>query len=103
MILGPVGIPSWFRCLVVALVTLGTGLDVVPIPLLSASDPSAVEAGDPLAPSQDDERDETPDDVSDLSWPQVRMVVRAGASHPRSGWPDFPRADRLGRARALDR
>ena len=39
------------------------------------------------AAPDDAERDETPDEVGDLAWPQVKLVARAGSLWPRVGSP----------------
>lgn len=65
------------RTLVVALAILGTGADTLPIPLLTSMRLCEPEGEAPYAPSREDERDETPDDASDLAWPLLRFVARS--------------------------
>src|SRR6266404_1395270 len=70
------------RSLVVALAILGTGADALPIPVLAATGLCDADVEGPYAPSREDERDETPDDASDLAWPLVRIVARSSRSDP---------------------
>src|SRR4051812_5599666 len=83
------------RCLVVAVSILGTGADALPRPLLAATGLCDSDVEDPYSPSQEDERDETPDDASDLTWPLLRLVARSGQSDP------FVRLARLLRSSTL--
>jgi hypothetical protein len=68
------------RTLVVALAIFGTGADALPLPFLAAAGLCAPDGEGPFAPDRDDERDELPDDASDLAWPQVRIAARSGRS-----------------------
>jgi hypothetical protein len=71
------------RALVVALASLGTGADALPIPLFASAALREVGEG-PCSPSRDEERDETPDEASDLACP-LFAVARSGRSSPSSG------------------
>jgi hypothetical protein len=80
---------SLFRPLLIACAILGFHLDVLPTPTpgVATSDLASAGGGSPLAPRPDDaERDETPDEVGDLAWPQVKLVARAGSLRPRVRW-----------------
>jgi hypothetical protein len=77
---------SLFQHLLVACALLGFHLDVLPTPTpgVATSDLASSGGGSPLAPRPDDaERDETPDEVGDLAWPQVKLVARTGTIRPR--------------------
>jgi hypothetical protein len=77
---------SLFRHLLIACAILGFHLDVLPTPTpeVATSDLASSGGGSPLAPRPDNtERDETPDEVGDLAWPQVKLVARAGSLRPR--------------------
>ena len=52
------------------------------------------------AAPDDAERDETPDEVGDLAWPQVMLVARAGSRRPRvrSSWSFSAALSKFGRA-----
>jgi hypothetical protein len=81
---------SLFRPLLIACVILGLHLDMQPTPTpgVAARDLASSGGGSPLAPRPDDaERDETPDEGSELAWPQVKLVTRAGSLWPRVGSP----------------
>src|SRR5512142_2939138 len=81
---------SLFRPLLIACAILGFYLDVLPTPTpgVATSDLASSGGGSPLAPRPDDvEQDETPDEVGDLAWPQVKLVARAGSLRPRVGSP----------------
>ncbi len=94
---------SLFRPLLIACAILGFHLDVLPTPTsgVDASALASAGGGSPLAPRPDDsERDETPDEVGDLAWPQVKLVARAGSLRPRvrSSWSFFAGLGESGRA-----
>ncbi len=94
---------SLFRPLLIACAILGFHLDVLPTPTpgVATSDLASSGGGSPLAPRPDDaERDETPDEVGDLAWPQVMLVARAGSRRPRvrSSWSFSAALSKFGRA-----
>jgi hypothetical protein len=94
---------SLFRPLLIACAILGFHLDVLPTPTpgVATADPASSGGRSPLAPRPDDaERDETPDEVGDLAWPQVQLVARAGSLRPRvrSSWPSSAAPGESGRA-----
>ena len=94
---------SLFRPLLIACAILGFHLDVLPTPTpgVATSDLASSGGGSPLAPCPDDaERDETPDEVGDLAWPQVMLVARAGSRRPRvrSSWSFSAALSKFGRA-----
>jgi hypothetical protein len=94
---------SLFRPLLIACALLGFHLDVLPTPTpgVATSDLVSPGGGSPLAPRPDDaERDETPDEVGDLAWPQVKLVARAGSLRPRisSSWSFSAALGEFGRA-----
>ncbi len=73
----------WIACAIL----VGLVLDVMPTPTpgFKTSELSSSETCPPLQPRPDDtERDETPDEVSELTWPQVKLVARNGDVRPRS-------------------
>jgi hypothetical protein len=97
------GSMSVFRPLLIACALLGFHLDVLPTPTpgVATSDLASSGGGSPLAPRPDDaERDETPDGVGDLAWPQVKLVARAGNIRPRvrSPWSFSSALAEFGRA-----
>jgi hypothetical protein len=94
---------SLFRPLLIACAILGFHLDVLPTPTLGAATSALASSGggSPLAPRPDNaERDETPDEVGDLAWPQVKLVARAGSLRPRvrSSWSSPAALAEFGRA-----
>jgi hypothetical protein len=94
---------SLFRPLLIACAILGFHLDVLPTPTpgVATSDPASSGGGSPFAPRPDDaERDETPDEVGDLAWPQVKLVTCAGSLRPRvrSSWSFAAALGESGRA-----
>jgi hypothetical protein len=94
---------SLFRPLLIACAILGFHLDVLPTPTpgVATSDRASSGGGSPLAPRPDNtERDETPDEVGDLAWPQVKLVARAGSLRPRvrSSWSSPAALAEFGRA-----
>jgi hypothetical protein len=94
---------SLFRPLLIACAILGFQLDVLPTPTsgIATSALASSGGGSPLAPRPDDsERDETPDEVGDLAWPQVQLAARAGSLRPRvrSSWSFAAALGESGRA-----
>jgi hypothetical protein len=93
---------SLFRHLLIACALLGFYLDVLPTPTpgVATSDLASSGGKSPLAPRPDDaERDETPDETGDLTWPQVKLVARARTIRPwvRSLWSFSAALTELGR------
>jgi hypothetical protein len=93
---------SLVRPLLIACAILGFHLDVLPTPTpgVATSELASSGGGSPLAPRPDDaERDETPDEVGDLAWPQVKLVARAGSIRPRVRlpWSSSAGLDEFGR------
>src|SRR5512135_3864176 len=81
---------SLFHPLLIACAILGFHLDVLPTPTpgVATSELASSGGGSPLAPRPDDaERDETPDEVGDLAWPQFKLVARARSIRPRVRLP----------------
>jgi hypothetical protein len=94
---------SLFRPLLIACAILGLYLDVLPTPSpgVATSDLASSGGGSPFVPRPDNaERDETPDEVGDLAWPQVKLVARAGSLRPRvrSSWSSPAALAEFGRA-----
>ncbi|MBV8555021.1 MAG: hypothetical protein JO116_05620 [Planctomycetaceae bacterium] len=91
------GKASLSRLLLVACAILGVMLDVVPTPTpgfpiarrLSSADGSL-----PVPRPDDVEQDETPDEASDLAWPQLRLVLRRGGARSPGEVPGSLGADR---------
>jgi hypothetical protein len=74
---------SLSRLLLVACAILGLMLDVFPTPTPGFPIARRSSSGDgsfPVPRPDDVEQDETPDEASDLAWPQLRLVLRRGGA-----------------------
>lgn len=73
----PKGIIRILQALIVSLTTLGVGVDVWPVSLLTTF--NASESDLPFAPDSEDGQDEVPDGLGDLALPHARAIAYRGS------------------------
>ncbi|WP_254053864.1 hypothetical protein [Singulisphaera sp. GP187] len=86
---------SGIRVLMVAFAVIGSGLDVVPVPILAAVGFCTPLCEELDATDCEGERDEAPDDLNDLTWSLVPIASRSDQRwlHPeapgflQASWP----------------
>jgi hypothetical protein len=76
----------------VALAVVGSGLDMIPAPILAAAGICEPVREGSDADDTEDERDEAPDDANDPTWLLVQMATRGEKRHDSRSQPaEFPR------------
>ncbi|WP_406695271.1 hypothetical protein V5E97_29975 [Singulisphaera sp. Ch08] len=82
--------------LLIALAALGSGLEVVPVPILAAAGFFAPACEELDATDSEGERDETPDDLKDSNWFLIQLASRRDQRSRRVLPPVYARASWLG-------
>lgn len=77
------------RSLVIALAVIGSGLDVVSVPLLVSAGFCSPMGEELDATDSEGERDQAPDDLNDLTWSLVQIASRAEKRRHPQHPPEF--------------